>query len=114
MSNEKISRRSLLKGALVGIAAVPAATLVTGTAQAAGTPLAETDAQAKSLGYKADAGKVDPKANPTFKKGQHCANCIQFTGKAPADGPCNIFAGKTVKANGWCKVWVLKPGMKLG
>lgn len=112
MTQDKISRRSLLKGALAGIAAVPAATLIAREAQAA-VPLAADDPQAKSLGYTLDATKVDAKANPTYKAGQHCANCIQFTGKAPADGPCNIFPGKLVKANGWCKVWVLKPGATL-
>jgi hypothetical protein len=113
MSNDKISRRSLLKGALAGIAAVPAASLVARDANAAAAALTEADPQAKSLGYHLDATKVDAKANPTYKPGQHCANCIQFTGKAPADGPCNIFPGKTVKAGGWCRVWVLKPGAKV-
>ena len=113
MSNDKISRRSLLKGALAGLAAVPAATLVARTAAAAPVVLTEADPQAKSLGYHVDSTKVDAKASPTYKPGQKCQNCIQFTGKAPADGPCNIFPGKVVKANGWCKVWVLKPGAKL-
>ena len=73
------------------------------------------DATAKSLGYVADAKKVDPKANPNYKPGQHCANCMQYTGKAgAAAGPCNIFPGKDVAAAGWCKVWVLKPGAKAG
>jgi hypothetical protein len=40
---------------------------------------------------------------------------MQYTGKAgSAAGPCNIFAGKDVAAAGWCKVWVLKPGSKVG
>jgi High potential iron-sulfur protein len=113
MSNDTISRRTLLKGALAGLAAVPAAALVARTADAAPAALAESDPQAKSLGYVLDATKVKAKDNPTFKPGQKCRNCIQFTGKGSADGPCNIFPGKTVKANGWCKVWVLKPGEKL-
>ena len=59
--------------------------------------------------------KVDPKANPNFKPGQNCANCMQFTGKpGAAAGPCNIFPGKDVAAAGWCKVWVMKPGAKVG
>ena len=63
----------------------------------------------------ADAKKVDPKANPNYKPGQHCANCMQYTGKAgAAAGPCNIFPGKDVAAAGWCKVWVLKPGASPG
>ena len=111
MKDEKLSRRQLLRTAIAGLAAVPAAALV---AQGAGAEmLSEADATAKSLGYVADAKKVDPKANPNYKPGQHCANCMQFTGKAGSTaGPCNIFPGKQVAAKGWCKVWVAKPGAK--
>ncbi len=113
MNDEKLSRRQLLQGALVGIAAVPAASLFAGSASA--EALSESDATAKSLGYVADAKKVDAAANPNYKPGQLCANCMQYTGKAgAASGPCNIFPGKEVAAAGWCKVWVLKPGAKLG
>ena len=58
--------------------------------------------QAKSLGYVEDAAKVDPKANPNFKPGQHCANCLQVpTGKENGDWiPCNIFAGRQVVGQG--------------
>ncbi len=114
MIDEKFSRRQLLQGALVGLATVPAATLIARSASAA-EPLSETDAMAKSLSYVSDASKVVAGTNPTYKPGQMCKNCIQYTGKAgAADGPCTIFSGKLVKAQGWCKVWVLKPGEKLG
>jgi hypothetical protein len=113
MIDEKLSRRQLLQSAIAGIAAVPAVTLLAGTAGA--EMLSESDPTAKSLGYVADAKKVDAKANPNYKPGQHCANCMQYQGKAgAASGPCNIFAGKDVAAGGWCKVWVLKPGAKVG
>ena len=112
MSNETLSRRDLLKGALVGIAAGTAASLVTNAAQAGAAPmLSESDPQAKSLGYVEDASKVDAKANPNFKPGQTCANCLQApTAKAgDATVACNIFAGRQVAAGGWCKVWVKRP-----
>ena len=113
MTDDKISRRQLLQGAIAGLAAVPAATLIATRADA--EMLSESDATAKSLGYVADAKKVDPKANPNYKPGQKCANCMQYTGKAgAAAGPCNIFPGKDVAAAGWCKVWVLKPGATVG
>ena len=113
MKDEKLSRRQLLQTAIAGLAAVPAASLLAPAASA--EMLSESDATAKSLGYVADATKVDAKANPNFKPGQTCANCMQYTGKAgAAAGPCNIFPGKDVAAAGWCKVWVLKPGMKVG
>jgi hypothetical protein len=109
MIDEKISRRRLLQGALAGLAAVPAATLIARDARAYEL-LSESDPTAKSLGYVGDAGRVDPASNPTFKAGQNCANCLQYTGKAgAAEGPCNIFPNKNVKAAGWCKVWVPKP-----
>jgi hypothetical protein len=114
MIDEKISRRRLLQTAIAGLAALPAATLITREAGAA-EALSEGDPAAKSLAYTSDASKVDAKVNPTYKPGQKCASCIQFTGKAgAADGPCNIFPGKLVKAGGWCKVWVLKPGATPG
>ena len=114
MSNETISRRALIKGALVGLAAVPAAPLVSREAAAADL-VDPASPQAKALGYIHDASKVDTKANPMYKPGQFCHNCIQFTGKpTDAQGPCNLFPGKVVKGAGWCKVWALKPGAKLG
>ena len=113
MTDDKLSRRQLLQTAIAGIVVVPAASLLARTAGA--EMLSESDPTAKSLGYVADAKKVDAKANPNYKPGQHCANCMQYTGKAgSAAGPCNIFAGKDVAAAGWCKVWVLKPGAKVG
>jgi hypothetical protein len=113
MTDEKLSRRQLLQSAIAGIAAVPAAGLLAGTASA--ESLSESDATAKSLGYVADAKKVNAAANPNYKAGQTCGNCMQYTGKAgAASGPCNIFPGKDVNAHGWCKVWVLKPGATVG
>jgi hypothetical protein len=113
MTDEKLSRRQLLRSAIAGLAAVPAAGLFVGPAGA--EMLSETDPTAKSLGYVADAKKVNAAANPNYKPGQRCSNCMQYTGKAgSAAGPCNIFPGKDVAAAGWCKVWVLKPGATVG
>ena len=70
-------------------------------------PLLETDAIAVSMGYKTDTAKVDPKKYPTHKPEQTCANCRFFQG-AGASGPCQIFAGKSVAAKGWCQVWAAK------
>jgi hypothetical protein len=110
MSERKIPRRDVLKGALIGVAAVPV-TAILGRAEAAAGPVDPNEPQAKSLGYVTDASKVDAKANPNFKPGQHCANCLQVAkGKeGGAQVPCNIFAGRLVEANGWCKVWVKRP-----
>ena len=109
MSEQTIGRRALLKGALAGITAIGVAGVAT-RASAAAVPLDVNDAQAKSLGFVLDAAKVDAKANPNFKPDQKCANCAQYKGAATdATAPCAIFAGKTVPAAGWCKVWAKKP-----
>ena len=111
MSERKIPRRDVLKGALIGVAAVPAAALL-GRAEAAATGKVDpSEPQAKSLGYVEDASKVDPKANPNFKPGQVCANCLQAPLAKPgmAEVPCNIFGGRNVAAKGWCKVYVKRP-----
>jgi hypothetical protein len=110
MSDKKIARRDVLKGALIGVAAVPV-TAMFGRAEAASGPVDPNEPQAKSLGYVLDASKVDAKANPNFKPGQVCANCLQVPkGKeGGAEVPCNIFAGRPVSAKGWCKVYVKRP-----
>jgi hypothetical protein len=116
MTDRRYDRRTVLKSALAGLAALPAAGLITeAAAQGAPPHLDEKDPLAVAMGYVHDAKQVDPNKVPQYKKGAHCANCLQLQGK---DGdewrPCNIFPGKVVAANGWCKVWVVKPGAKVG
>lgn len=142
MNRDKISRRRILGASLLGLPAIPvmvqtafgqaaakpaapaakpAATAAKPAAGAAAAPaaaagalpmLSPTDPAAKALGYIEDATKVDAKANPTFKAGQDCANCLQWTDKnrKAATSKCNLFPGKMVKSAGWCKVWVKAPG----
>ncbi|GAC1675310.1 MAG: hypothetical protein NVS9B2_25290 [Steroidobacteraceae bacterium] len=107
----KISRRSIVKGALIAGTFIPALDLLTNSAAAAAlAPLDPKDPTAQALGFVTDATKVDPAANETYKPTQKCGNCAQFQGQ-PADAVagCNIFAGKSVPAGGWCKVWAQKP-----
>lgn len=107
--SRSISRRDIL-----GIAAMAgASSIVVERAQAADAfpKIDEKDPQAVALGYLHDATKVDPKKNPTWKAGQFCHNCMQVTGKdGEAWRPCNLFPRKLVAADGWCRVWVKKPG----
>ncbi len=79
-------------------------------AQAAAMPMVqETDAQAKSLGYVADAAKVDKAKYPKFAANQNCASCALFQAKAgAASGGCGIFPGKQVAAKGWCSAFIKK------
>jgi hypothetical protein len=88
---------------------VGASALVSGVAFAQASMVAEADANATSLGYKADASKVDKTKFPKFAAGQNCGNCALFQGKA-ADkaGNCPLFAGKQVAGKGWCNAWAKK------
>jgi anaerobic selenocysteine-containing dehydrogenase len=99
------SRRRFIKLTAIGLAAAPFAnTLLSGTAGAADA-VSETDPQASALGYKADATKAEKRTDATAM----CSNCGLYTGKAgEASGPCAIFQGKLVAANGWCTAWVKK------
>jgi High potential iron-sulfur protein len=115
MNNRRYDRRTVLKNALAGLAALPAVGLVAGRAAAQGTAphLDEKESLAVAMGYVHDAKKVDANKVPQYKPGSKCANCLQLQGKEGDEWrPCNIFAGKLVNANGWCKVWVQKPGAK--
>jgi High potential iron-sulfur protein len=107
-----ISRRAIVKVGLIASVAVPVFGLAARDARAAGlTPLDPADPLAKSLNFVNDSTKVDASANPTYKPTQKCANCAQYQGKpGDASAACTIFAGHTVPASGWCKVWAQKPG----
>lgn len=118
MSEQKLPRRAVLKGAFMSLAAIPvvvamkdagAATAATPAKAPAGLPLVDPakDPMAKGLGYVADFTKVK---DPTHKPGANCANCALYTGKAGAkQGGCGIFPKNSVHATGWCKSWVKKP-----
>lgn len=70
-------------------------------------PLSVSDPMAKALHYVEDASKSK---NPKYKKGDDCANCMFYKGKAgAARGPCQIFPGKSVNARGWCVSHQRKP-----
>jgi hypothetical protein len=111
MHSKLMTRRSIVKSGLIAGALVPAFGLIGGTAGATAlTPLDPSDPTAKALGFVTDATKVDAAANPTYKPAQKCSTCAQYLGKAgDATAGCNIFAGHSVPAGGWCKVFAPKP-----
>lgn len=115
MSESHFDRRTLLKGALVSLVALPAASRIHDAGAANAPPrLDEKDPVATALGYVSDARKVVVTKFPQFKAGSKCSNCLQLVGKQGDEWrPCNIFPGKLVNANGWCSVWVAKPGAKV-
>jgi hypothetical protein len=109
---QSIDRRSLLKGVLTGAAALPVAASLVRTVRAEDDfpTLKEGDTAAKSIGYVADAGKVDPQAYPAFRKGQDCSNCKLYLGDAgDPKGACELVLGQYVLAKAWCKAWEAKP-----
>ncbi len=98
------SRRRFIKITAAGLAAVPIAGTLVGTAAAA-SMVTEASPQASALGYKIDATKA---ANRKDAKA-FCENCNFYQGKPGGkDGPCTIFAGNLVSAKGWCTAWVKK------
>jgi hypothetical protein len=105
------SRRSFFKRGLSTVAAMSVAQLVAQrTAFAADLPhLDEANAQAVSLGYKADAAAVDKAKFPRYTDGTACSNCMLFQGAAGAEwGGCGLFAGQAVAAKGWCNAYAKK------
>ncbi len=69
MSEQKFPRRTLLKGALLGVAAVPVSALLSRSATAAGAKVDPNEPQAKSLGYVADATQGRRQGQPELQAG---------------------------------------------
>ena len=85
---------------------IASAATATGIAKADAPMVQETDSQAASLGYKADAAKVDKVKYPRFATGQQCSSCTLYQAKAGAQsGACSIFPGKQVAAKAWCSAY---------
>ncbi len=112
MSKPTCNRRRFLKLSAAGLATGPVASfmganiIVNGVAQAADLPLVEeSDPIAIGLKYTHDAASADTRTDATAT----CANCQLYTDPAATEsGPCTIFAGKSVKASGWCASWVVR------
>ena len=65
----------------------------------------ESDPVAAPFKYKADATKAAERKDATAL----CSNCMHYSGKpGEASGPCALFQGKLVSANGWCIAWAKK------
>ncbi len=108
--SQSISRRDALMQ--LALLAGGSSTLAAGPTRAASEPphLMPSDPTAVALGYHADATQVDPKQFTNYKPGETCSTCLQLKGDAGQPWrPCNLFPGKLVSANGWCRVWVKRP-----
>jgi hypothetical protein len=67
------------------------------------------DPQATALGYVDDTTQADATKFPKHTNDQKCSGCQLYSGAADAkQGPCAVFGGKLVSANGWCNSYVKK------
>jgi hypothetical protein len=86
-----------------------AALLASRTVQAQAAMVKEDDAQAKALGYVADAAKTDKAKYKQYAAGQLCNNCALWQGKVTdAAAGCALFPGKQVAGKGWCSAYAKK------
>ena len=90
MLDGKIARRSLLKGALASLVAIPVVGIGTAHADGKLPPVDVNDPMAKGLKFVNSGG-----ANA-------CKNCSLYKAIDDKVGACTIFAGKSVPATGWC------------
>ncbi len=89
--------------------AAPAPAPAAAGTNAGGPMVDEKDAVAVSLGYVADASRVDKAKFANFTAAQNCAACTLFQGAAGAEaGGCPLYAGKQVSAQGWCSAFAKK------
>jgi hypothetical protein len=103
------ARRRFLKLATAGVAAAPLCRWQLARPARAQERVEEDDELAQQLGYKHDASEVDPSEWPDYEPGEVCANCQLYHGEQGAEwGPCDIFGGQLVSANGWCMSWLEK------
>jgi hypothetical protein len=99
---KQYDRRRFLVAVGAGAVSVPLSSLINSrTALAQDLPMVDpADPVAVALEYieeSADEAKL-------------CSNCVLYTDPEAAEsGPCAVFPGKSVKAGGWCKSWVMRP-----
>jgi hypothetical protein len=102
---KRLTRRSVLKRLMLGGALAPAAAAFIPrslAADAAPAALLSSEApEAKAVNYVENAALAKDRAPDSS-----CATCALYQGAAgSAQGPCQLFPGKAVKAAGWCSSW---------
>ena len=100
-SDNQQSRRRFLQKLVLGTAIAPLATARLAAGAAADLPLlSPDDPAAKKVKYIEDAAKEKTAG------GNNCGTCALYEGTyKSAQGPCQLFPGKQVKAAGWCSSW---------
>jgi hypothetical protein len=106
------SRRRFIRLGIAGATAVPlAGTLLSRTAwptlaDNATEKVDETEPLAIQLGYHIKATDVEQTRFPQFTDQQFCGNCQLYAGTSGESwGPCTLFGGRLVAAEGWCSAW---------
>jgi hypothetical protein len=103
------ARRRFLKLATAGVAIAPLCAAHLARRARAQERVEEDEELAQQLGYKHDASEVDPDEWPDYEEGEVCANCQLYHGEEGGEwGPCDIFGGRLVHADGWCVSWLEK------
>ena len=110
MSETKYPRRTVLKGALLGVAADSRRRLALVGREAAPAKVGSQRAAGEVAGLCRGRDQGRREGQSELQAGQHARTACRRQGKAgEAYIPCNIFPGKLVNAKGWCKVWVKRP-----
>ena len=103
MDDRIVGRRSVLKGAVAALAAIPVVSLCS-QARATGVTDDPKGARAQDRGYVADNAIT---TDPLHKPGQRCGNCGQYAGiPGEAEGACGSFGWDNVAAEGYCRHYV--------
>src|SRR5580700_10629469 len=101
--SKHLTRRSVLTRLALGMALAPvAAALRQARADGASLSLLAVDApEEQALKYVEKAAQATGRVPDSS-----CANCGLYQGAAgSAQGPCQLFPGKAVRAAGWCSSW---------
>jgi High potential iron-sulfur protein len=100
-ADTSLSRRRLLQRLAVSAGVMPLAAGVRSTLAASAPLLSVNAPEAKAVKYVENA-----KDAASAARGNNCANCGLYQGpEGSAQGPCQLFPGKEVKASGWCSSW---------
>lgn len=99
-SPPSLSRRRLLERLALAVWLTPVT--LRSAPLAADAPLLSVSApEAQAVKYVEDVKQASG-ATP----GSSCANCALYQGAyGSTQGPCQLFAGRLVKAGGWCTAW---------
>ena len=100
------SRRTLLRNICWSLAGLAALLPDIAGAQFATKVLGEDEPQAKAVGYRAVASKVDRAKYPSYLPGQSCTTCKLLALGSARMRPCSLFANRLVNPAGWCSAWV--------